>query len=74
LEEKKKMIEKIIALGKTIELDVERAEADINSKDMILSIVRDLDPETATELESVQFSTRIEDNAIVVYRDSAVMG
>ena len=70
----KKMISKIQALGKEISLPTGVDDTMVLDRARILSILRDYDPEVARELESVEFTIRVEENVAIIYRDSAVMG
>ena len=68
------MISKIQALGKEISLPTGVDDAIVLDRTRFLSILRDYEPELARELESVEFTIRVEENMAIVYRDSAVMG
>jgi hypothetical protein len=40
----------------------------------LLSILREIDPDTANELEKTKYSVRVEGNVLVIYRLSAIFG
>ena len=66
------MVKELVVLGKEIELPQDVSEDEIRSN--LLSILRDLDPRLAEDLEATQYSTKIEGKALVVYRVDAVFG
>ncbi len=65
------MVNKIIALGKEIQLRETRTNLTV---DDALSIISDLDPELAAQLRNVQYKTRIEDETLIFYRTGAIFG
>jgi hypothetical protein len=65
------MVNKLVVLGKEFEIP-EMSEED--AKANLLSIIRELDPEVANELENTNYAIRVEGEVLVVYRTSAVFG
>ncbi|RLI75546.1 hypothetical protein DRP04_13390 [Archaeoglobales archaeon] len=65
------MVNKLIVLGKEFEIP-DMPEDDIKAN--LLSILRELDPDVANELEKTKYSTRVEGSVLVVYRLSAIFG
>ena len=65
------MINKLIVLGKEFEIP-DMPEDDVKAN--LLSILRELDPDVANELEKTKYSTRVEGSVLVVYRLSAIFG
>ena len=68
------MINKLLVLGKEIGLPVEMDDVEISDKTKFISVLSDLDPELASELEAQEYAIRVEGNAVVAYRTSAVLG
>lgn len=66
------MVQKVIVFGKELDLPVEVHEEDI--KENLLGTLREVDSETAQEVENTEYDTRVEDNKLVVYRRGAVFG
>ena len=66
-------ISKLIVLGREVKLPVTVEEAEI-TKDSVLSLLRDLDPELSKELEGTEYTVRIEGDTAVVYRTGATFG
>lgn len=65
------MVNKLIVLGKEFEIpDMPEDDVKVN----LLSILRELDPDVANELEKTKYSTRVEGSVLVVYRLSAIFG
>jgi len=65
------VVNKLIVLGKEFEIP-DMPEDDIKAN--LLSILRELDPDVANELEKTKYSTRVEGSVLVVYRLSAIFG
>jgi hypothetical protein len=65
------MVSKLVVLGKEFEIP-EMPEEDVRAN--LLSIVRELDPDVASELENASYAVRVEGEALVVYRTGAVFG
>ncbi len=65
------MVNKLIVLGKEFEIP-DMPEDDVKAN--LLSILRELDPDVANELEKTKYSTRVEGSVLVVYRLSAIFG
>jgi len=65
------LVSKLVVLGKEFEIP-EMPEEDARKN--LLSIVRELDPEVADELENASYTVRVEGEALVVYRTGAVFG
>jgi len=65
------VINKLIVLGKEFEIP-DMSEDDVEAN--LLSILRELDPDVANELEKTKYSTRVEGSVLVVYRLSAIFG
>lgn len=65
------MVNKLIVLGKEFEIPDMPED---NVKANLLSILRELDPDVANELEKTKYSTRVEGSVLVVYRLSAIFG
>jgi len=65
------LVSKLVVLGKEFEIP-EMPEEDARKN--LLSIVRELDPEVADELENASYAVRTEGEALVVYRTGAVFG
>jgi len=65
------VINKLIVLGKEFEIP-DMSEDDVKAN--LLSILRELDPDVANELEKTKYSTRVEGSVLVVYRLSAIFG
>jgi len=65
------VVNKLIVLGKEFEIpDMPEDDVKVN----LLSILRELDPDVANELEKTKYSTRVEGSVLVVYRLSAIFG
>lgn len=62
------LTQKLIVFGKEFELPTPMSDQDIKSN--LVSIVRELDPETADQLGETNYSVRTEDQNVVVYRDA----
>ena len=67
------MIERIVVFGKEVELP-RPIEEDRLTEGQIVSILRDIDPKLAGEVENAEYRTRVEGNTIVLYRIGAVFG
>jgi len=65
------LVNKLIVLGKEFEIP-DMPEDDVKAN--LLSILRELDPDVANELEKTKYSTRVEGSVLVVYRLSAIFG
>lgn len=65
------MVNKLIVLGKEFEIP-DMSEDDVKAN--LLSILEELDPAVASELEKIKYSTRVEGSVLVVYRLSAIFG
>lgn len=65
------MVNSIVVLGKEFEIP-EMPVEDVKAN--LLSILRELDPEIANELENTAYDVKVEGDALVVYRLSAVFG
>jgi len=65
-------VKKLVVLGKEVllprELSPEEAEK------LFMSILRDVEPEIARELEGAELKARVEGEVLVIYRLSAVFG
>jgi hypothetical protein len=61
----------MIVLGKEFEIP-DMPEEDVKAN--LLSILREIDPDTANELEKTKYSVRVEGNVLVIYRLSAIFG
>lgn len=68
----KMAVNKLVVLGKEINLPVELSEEEVKSN--LISLLRDLDPQLADELENTEYTVRVEQNTAVVYRTGAVFG
>ena len=66
------MVRKIVALGKEIVLPADVPE-DV-AKERYLSLLKDVDPEVAEEVEKVEHDVRVEGEVLVIYRLGAVFG
>ena len=66
------MVKELVVLGKEIELPQDISEEEVSSN--LISLVRDLAPEVAQELERTRYTTKVEGNALVVYRLDAIFG
>jgi len=67
------MVSRLVVLGKEIRLPVDVSESEL-TKDSVLSLLRDLDPELSKELEGTEYTIRIEGDTAVVYRTGATFG
>jgi len=67
------MVSRLVVLGKEIRLPVDVSESEL-TKDSVLSLLRDLDPESARELENTEYDVRIEGDSAVIYRLGATFG
>jgi len=65
------LVNSIVVLGKEFEIP-EMPVEDVKAN--LLSILRELDPEIANELENTAYDVKVEGDALVVYRLSAVFG
>jgi hypothetical protein len=65
------VVNKLIVLGKEFEIP-DMPEDDVKAN--LLSILRELDPDVANELEKTKYSTRVEGSVLVVYRLGAIFG
>ncbi len=65
-------VQKLVVLGKEIELPVAMEDAEIQKN--IISILGDVNPELAQELEETKYSIRIEGEIAVIYRITAIFG
>jgi len=70
-EEVMELVNRLVVLGKEFEIPEMPAE---EAKANLLSLVRELDPAIAEELENNAYDVRVEGNALVVYRLSAIFG
>ena len=66
-------VNKIQALGNLVELPTE-IDAEGITKERILGILREVNGDLATKLENVQVSINVQNDTIIIVRDSAVMG
>ena len=65
------MINKLIVLGKEFEIP-NMHEDDVKAN--LLSIIKEVDPNIAEELEKTKYSIRVEGSVLVVYRLGAIFG
>jgi len=62
------MTQKLIVFGKEFELPTPMSDQDI--RDNLVSLVKEMDAETAESLGSQNYDVRTEDGKVVVYRDA----
>lgn len=71
------MVKKLVVLGKEVQLPVTITEAEVHDRANLLSLLRDLDPDSANLLNAeTNYEVRIEEQGgtAVVYRTGAVFG
>ena len=67
------MISKIVVFGREIELPRPMNEDEL-TESRVISLLRDLDPELAREVENSEHKSRVEGDSLVIYRSSAIFG
>ncbi|MHA1341441.1 MAG: hypothetical protein ACTSRZ_16125 [Promethearchaeota archaeon] len=68
------MISKLVVFSKEIELPIELKESEVNSREKLISLIKDLKPSLIEELNDVEWDFRIEGSMVVFYRLGAVFG
>ena len=66
------LVRKLLVLGKEIQLSADLSPQDVQKN--LISILRDVDPELAEEVEKSECRVKLEGEVIVVYRLGAVFG
>lgn len=65
-------VKKVLVLGRSISLQEEMEVSDVEGK--LASVLRDIAPEIAKEVERVPVRARIEGATLIVYRIDATFG
>lgn len=67
-------VEKLQVLGKEVVLPAPLSDDEVMDKDTLITLLKELDEDTANQLENVEFTITIEQTTAVIVRASAVMG